>query len=333
MKNFDSAAGFAAVVWMAIVVSIGVAPDMKRVVGSAMFAAPAAEDEEGTLLSDEDREKVFRFIEALLTPQKDVAHEPYTPPGISTDEDVQTATEEDVQTTMPSVTAKAGPLPTKNLKEPLSIAINGPVDALLGDQVFLTTETRGDVTSFTWSIDPPVKGLVVRDGGRSAVFTNRDAGVYTVLVSIAGNDGYSAHDFWTLELLERPVMNEVRASSIGKDPEDPDVTVQVRTWTQLVESPSKKADASIIAGSFRSVAQALESGRVNDGSNPLAPVLKESEEGMGPARFQAWREWFRFCERFLEERSAKGELASNHEFANAFRTLAVLVEAAAAGQQ
>lgn len=256
---------------------------------------------------------------------------------IAADADVQVAAPEVVEppVSMPSVTTRSEPLPRSELKEPLSVGINGPTDALVGDMVFLSAEVRGDVTSFTWSIDPPSKGLVVRDGGRSAVFSNRTAQPYTVLVSVAGNGGYSAHDFLTFELMERIPDSTVPASAIGMSTPELDANTQVKGWTLEVESASKAADAAIIASAFRSVAVGLRNGQIPTGENPLDQVRVESELGMGPVRFEPWnfeRGWFDDCEDFLAKRQANGEVVTNEQFAGAFVNLATLLEEAVAAE-
>lgn len=304
-KRIDSVAGVAAVLWMGVVLVSAFAPDVGPVMRMQMGGfAPSALD-----LPDHP------FIEA--------------------DRSVQVATPQEVASTVPAATAKAEPEKSVEMKEPLGVTLNGPTDALVGDMVFLTTEVRGEVTSFTWSIDPPSKGLVVRDGGRSAVFSNRNAQPYTILVSVAGNGGYSAHDFLTFQLMERLHDKSVGVSALGMAPAEPTVNDKITGWTLDVESPTKQADAQIIAGAFRSVGAALRSGQIATGENPLDSVMVEAELAMGPARFEFWNlehGWFDDVADFLLERQSAGEVVTNEQYANAFVTIAALLEEAAARQ-
>lgn len=217
---------------------------------------------------------------------------------------------------------------------PLEIRVAGPVDSLVGDMVELTAETTQDVTQFAWSIQPPVRGLIVMDGGTKAVFANRDAGDYLVVVSTANAQGQVAHCTFPLTLRPAPPENPLTVESLAEANPPPDLQDLIRRWVAEVVTNNKRGEASVVAASLRNVATLLGTGKLAADSNadPLYEVERAAEQAMGPANFAKWEIFFKRVRDFLHPLNVRGYVVSPVQYANTFNNLAAEIEAIAAGR-
>jgi hypothetical protein len=114
--------------------------------------------------------------------------------------------------------------------DPVTVSIQGPRDAELGDQNTFTLDTTGVIEFTVWTatafvldqdgrprLDTDVTGLVPMKGNQSAVFTNRQPGRYLIGVSVSGPKGL-ATDQWEFEILE-PQFVEVPQQQPAQQPQ------------------------------------------------------------------------------------------------------------------
>lgn len=217
---------------------------------------------------------------------------------------------------------------------PLEIRIVGPVDSLVGDMVELTAETTQDVTQFAWSIQPPVRGLIVMDGGTKAVFANRDAGDYLIICSTANAVGQVAHATMPFTLRPAPPENPLTVESLAEANPPPDLRDLIRRWAAEVVTNNKRGEASAVATSFRNVATLLQTGKIamHQDADPLYEVERAAEQSMGPQNFAKWESFFRRVRDFLHPLNVRGHIVSPAQYANTFNNLAREIEEIAAGR-
>ena len=217
---------------------------------------------------------------------------------------------------------------------PLEVRIAGPIDSLVGDMVELQAETTAEASSFTWSIQPPVRGLITMDDGSKAVFSNRSAGEYLVIVSCANMRGDTAHATMPFTLRPAPPENPLTVESLADANPPPDIRDLIRRWVAEVESENKTGEASAVAGSLRQTANLLASNQLQltgDG-DPLYEVERAAEIAMGPGAFPKWASFFRRVRDFLYPLNVRGYVQSTNDYANTFNNLAGELEAIAAGK-
>lgn len=227
----------------------------------------------------------------------------------------------------PAITA---PAPQPTFVQPLEVSINSPRDALVGDMVTITAEVSGTPTDFEWSVDPPLEGLMVLDGGRKAVFANREAGDYLIMVAVAGNGGQVRSARKVFSLLPAPPENPITAQSLPLAAPPVDVGDLVRRWVAEVRTVNKPGESQAIAGSFRAMAALARQGNI--GSDPLRDVEAAGEEAVTPQRFAAWEPFFGHLREFLFPLNQSGHLQTADQYANVFEKIAGMLEASAAGQ-
>ena len=217
---------------------------------------------------------------------------------------------------------------------PLEIRISGPVDSLVGDLVELHAETTQEVASFAWSISPPVRGLMILDDGEKAVFANRHAGEYLVIVSTANAAGQSAHATMPFTIRPAPPENPLTAQSLGQANPPPDLRDLIRRWAAEVITDNRTGEAAAVAASLRQVGNLLASGQLaqTPGADPLFEVERAAETSMGPAAFQRWGSFFIRVRDFLQPLNETGYVREPIQFANAFNNLAGELEQIAAGR-
>ena len=220
-------------------------------------------------------------------------------------------------------------------REPrLEVRIAGPVDVLVGDMVELAAETTAEATSFAWSIDPPAQGLIVMDGGSKAVFANRQAGEYLVIVSCANAHGDTAHATRPFTLRPSPPENPLTVESLAEANPPPDLSDLIRRWVAEVQSENKFGEAATVAGSLRQTANLLaqNSLQITGDGDPLFEVEKAAELAMGPGNFPKWHSFFARVRDFLYPLNVRGYVVSPQDYHNTFNNLASELEAISAGR-
>ena len=216
----------------------------------------------------------------------------------------------------------------------LEVRISGPVDSLVGDLVELHAESTATVTNFAWSIQPPVRSLLIMEEGSKAVFSNRQAGNYLVIVSAANALGETAHATMGFTLRPAPPENPLTVESLADAQPPPDVRDLVRRWVAEVVSDNKLGEASAVAGSLRQTANLLATNSLDLGSDgdPLHEVEKAAEIAMGPEHFPKWATFFSRVRDLLYPLNVRGYVQSPTDYANTFNNLAGELEAIAAGR-
>jgi hypothetical protein len=217
---------------------------------------------------------------------------------------------------------------------PLEIRISGPVDSLVGDMVELHAETTQDVTQFAWSIQPPVRGLIVLDEGTKAVFAHRDAGDYLVIVSTANAAGQVAHATMPFTLRPAPPENPLTVESLAEANPPPDLRDLIRRWAAEVVTNNRTGEAAAVASSLRAVATLLQTNKLasNPNADPLFEAERAAEQTLGPAAFAKWEIFFKRVRDFLYPLSVRGYITSPVQYANTFNNLAAELEAISAGR-
>lgn len=208
---------------------------------------------------------------------------------------------------------------------PLKVDIRAPRDALVGDLVDITTDIDGDPSDITWDVEPPVEGLRILDGGRKAVFANRDAGVYVFFVSIADKRGRVAHDKYVLEMLAQPPENPISGTTIANLQADVPLIDYVRAFLSSVKSSSRNQETRIVAGTFRLQANAIRSGRVVQ--DPLRVMEAATETALGPAAFQGWIRYFEDTRAYIVKLQEVGAMTQDvNDYANAWDNFAATLD-------
>lgn len=223
---------------------------------------------------------------------------------------------------------QSNPQPT--FVQPLEVSLIAPRDALVGDMVSIEADVQGTATDYEWTVEPPLEGLMVLEGGKKAVFANREPGDYLIMVAVAGNGGQvrSARRLFTL--LPQPPENPITAQSLPLATPPIDMAELVRRWAAEVQSGNKAGEAQAIAGSFRAMANLARSGEI--GSDPLRDVEAASEVAITPQRFAQWESFFARFRQFLFPLNQTGHIQTADQYANTWDNLATLLEAIAAGQ-
>lgn len=212
--------------------------------------------------------------------------------------------------------------------KPVAVTVLAPRDSTVGDLVTFGVEVEGDPRAFTWSVDPPVDGLMAMDGGRKAVFANRVPGDYLVICSAADAAGHVAHDTHQFTLLPPLPENPVTAESLGMQPKVLSLAELMRRWVAEVPRPTREAEALIVAGSFHEVAVLLENRAVDQGTDPLLLVEEAAERALGPQVFAAWQgTYFAMFRSYLQEKVPAANLRTSDQWANALHDAAVILEA------
>lgn len=218
------------------------------------------------------------------------------------------------------------------LLEELSVHIDAPADAMVGDMVKLHAIIIGKPTAIKWIIDPPIDDFETLDGGLRAVFANRNAGTYHVVCSIAGNDGHVDVDTHTFEIVPQPPENPLTPDTISKLTPQLSVEELIKRWLAEVKSPNKVGEAHAIAGSFRSVASLLRSGTI-PGPDLLRNVEQAGESAVGPQAFKGWKGYFDRIREFLVPLNAARTVYTPEQYANTFENIASVMETLNAVEQ
>lgn len=221
------------------------------------------------------------------------------------------------------------PAPQPTFVQPLEVTITAPRDALVGDMVTITAEVLGTATDYEWTIEPPLEGLMVLDGGKRAVFANREPGDYLIMLAVAGNGGQVRSTRKTFSLLPQPPENPITAQTLPLAVPPVEVGDLVRRWVAEVKSANKAGEAQALAGSFRSLANLARSGQV--GQDPLRDVEAAGEVAITPQRFAAWESFFARTREFLVPLNQSGHIQTADQYANVFDNLASMLESIAAG--
>jgi len=217
---------------------------------------------------------------------------------------------------------------------PLEIRISGPVDSLVGDLVELHAETTQDATQYAWSIAPPVRGLMILDDGEKAVFANREAGDYLVIVSCANAQGQSAHATMPFTIRPAPPENPLTVESLAEANPPPDVRDLIRRWVAEVVTDNRAGETAAVAASLRQVSNLLSTNQLaaTPGADALFEVERVAETTMGPTNFPKWASFFGRVRDFIYPLNQRGYVQTPQQYANVFNNLAGELEAIAAGR-
>lgn len=220
--------------------------------------------------------------------------------------------------------------PQPTFVQPLEVSIQAPRDALVGDMVTIEAEVQGTPTDFEWSVEPPLEGLMVLEGGKKAVFANRDPGDYLVMVAVAGNGGQVRTAKRIFTLLPQPPENPITAATLPLATPPVEVGDLVRRWVAEIRSANKAGEAQAVAGSFRAMANLARQGEI--GADPLRDVEAAAEVAITPNKFAAWEPFFSRFREFLFPLNQTGHIQTADQYANTWENIATLLEAIAAGQ-
>jgi hypothetical protein len=225
----------------------------------------------------------------------------------------------------PQVSPQPTPVPVQPSDVLREVQVEGPVDAIVGDPVYLRVRTEGPAVNYAWSIEPDVDGLFVLDDGSNAIFTNRNAREYTVFVSVVDQAGNLEQDTFKFELIQQ--KDTLTLQNLSQANPDPTVEELVDYYVSLVQSNDKERQVIIVSQTFRQTANLLRTGAIQPGSNFLGSMKKGLEVTMGPANFKKWNDTFFFnLETMLNDYAAKGYLNTREDWINTLDNLAAIME-------
>lgn len=121
-----------------------------------------------------------------------------------------------------------------------NVILKAPNKARLGELVVLDV-TESNATSFKWRLHQKTKNFLVIDGGKRAVFSAEAGGTYTFVIAGAKNDSVDVK------------IHTIRVDGGPAEPSD-DIAAKISSWSEPVNSPTKKDDAVRLAKSFMTVA-------------------------------------------------------------------------------
>lgn len=215
----------------------------------------------------------------------------------------------------PTPSPQPTPSPPQPIPPPITLELRGPADAVVGDQVPLQAITGGEVSFYKWTMTPPAPGLIVLDGGRSAVFSNRNSGPYQVTVAVSGVNGLaiSTHTFELVDApnktetqpVENPPPPHQQAALTSPPTYDPTTTPQITLGTQLPKviatvpaNPAKKLyEIRVVGACFRTTQNRLEAG-IFTGNDPLGETRKQAILALGNS-FPAWQNFFDWVQTYI----------------------------------
>jgi hypothetical protein len=234
----------------------------------------------------------------------------------------------------PSVVPAALPAPVAS-GAPLTARIMAPSDAVRGDLVPLQLITTGDVTAVKWQLSPAVPGLVTLDSGRSAVFSQREPGIYRVLVAVAGPSSVELAEH-ELELVDgvntasQPSANRRPAHQPTPAEEDCPIerTIQalpldaaLLAQVNQAATRNRSTEARILGSCYRSTASRLQSGLFPEGGDPFADVEKQAVLALGNAA-PAWTGTMQAVKQHGQQLQADGLCVDAAGFAAMFSEVA-----------
>jgi hypothetical protein len=177
------------------------------------------------------------------------------------------------------------------------------------------------------------------DGGRAAVFTDRNPGKYVVLVAIAGNNGKVAQDLIEVELMEqsppalptppapaavaRPPPAEEMAHEQAAPAQPPKL---ILTWAARVNSNTRNLEARALAGSFRSVASQIATGALAPNADPLEVAYTQSRIALGSTASTAWSPFFVEIKRLTDTMHKQKLLESPQQWASFCTNMGAVLE-------
>lgn len=212
---------------------------------------------------------------------------------------------------------------------PLAIQLLNPRDALIGDLVHFQTKVQGNALRYAWSVDPPVDGLLVLDGGERAAFSNRNVGMYRVTVSVSGADGQVAHDVATFEVIHQASPHAITALNIASRVAPPTLDDFVADWLVSVQSPTRDQEAAQLTTIMRELAAVYREGGAAATDDPLRSVQQVFEEAIGPARYAGWATFFDgggYLRDYLADLQSSGGIETSDQWANVLENVAGVIE-------
>lgn len=220
---------------------------------------------------------------------------------------------------------------------PLGIELQGPRDALVGDPIWFTAKTRGDVSQFKWSVETSIEGRIVPmdqglietgDDARRA-FTNRQIGQYRITVSVSGKDGQVAHDVETFEILAQPSVHAITAANVAQRIHEPSLMELAEGWLSSVPGATRNQEARQLTTIMRELAAIYREGGAMQSEDPLREIQGAFEEAIGPAAYHGWNTFFDgegYMRHWLADLQSKGGVGSSESWANTLENLAVTIE-------
>lgn len=193
--------------------------------------------------------------------------------------------------------------------EAVSVKIEGPKESIIGDGCVFTLAERGVVLDRKWTLIPAEEqdGLFQLDEGRRALFTSRNPGAYAIVVSVSGADGSVAHHVFAFTLrhelppalldaidngaiIETEPDDTAAAEPEPEHPEQISLNDLIHAWAVEVQSPHRREEARILAGSFRGTATLAGQGQL--AGDPIATAYAQCRLALGDQRFRAWQPFF-----------------------------------------
>lgn len=198
--------------------------------------------------------------------------------------------------------------PADRVVRPVSIQVYGPTTSLRGESAYFTAITEGETGKPSWQLVPATAGaLTILPDGHTAHFRSLDEGVFSIIVSVAGDKMQvaSAHTEFDnvdpetiaaeygpppehepqpqpqqqLSLLE--LAQSIANQPPEPEPEPPSVTDLTLGAFDQIESEDKVAEARMVAGCIRSVIGRIETGLMAPDADPMAEVERQVNAALG----------------------------------------------------
>lgn len=184
--------------------------------------------------------------------------------------------------------------------------ILGPEDTIpLGELIdlqvkpFSKTLEHLHSVSYSWTVLPvKTKMAVWPDGSRVLFGTGTQATKYTVILT-ASYVYVKPNAAKELTVAQKQIT-ALKVITVGSEqttepPTSPDLnnlSKEVMGWTSLVnlDPTTKKQNAADLAGSFRMVAEAIDSGTITDVADIFSTVKQNNEQVLGSTQI-AWKPW------------------------------------------
>lgn len=183
--------------------------------------------------------------------------------------------------------------------EPVTVTLEGPApEAVTGSSYIVAATISGPAGKADWELTPASGAMLTPAGdGRSARFTAREPGSYTIRVLVPGDGMQVAKASLSIDALaisEPPHPEEPTPGPAG--PTDPPAspppaapTIGQLTMEAIenVDSPDRQAEARVISGSIKILRGKVQAGLVDPRANLIDELEDQAKEALS-ARYDAW---------------------------------------------
>jgi len=178
-------------------------------------------------------------------------------------------------------------VPERPVAAPVSIALHGPKNVIAGEEVYFYAAVTGKHGPLVWTLAPNEDGALkpLPSDEHAARFLSMSDGVFSVQVATAGDAmrAASAHlefDNIGAAPAEDPPFDEPVAQAQDFAP-PPTVGGLVLVAFDAVSSESKSAEAAIVVGCLRALANRLKTGQLAPGADVSAELTDHVEQALG----------------------------------------------------